>query len=177
MRLTVTDLVGRPGATRAVVDDVPRDAIGEEDWGAADQAVGDPVSFDIHLDSVVEGILVRGTITFRLTLPCGRCLEPQNTEVVADVTELFVDPKRTDDPDDVEPGYELIDDNTAIDVTTLVRDAVLIDLPIRVLCRDDCAGLCAQCGADLNSTDCGHRRVPDVDPRWAALSKVSLPPD
>jgi uncharacterized protein len=177
VRLTVTDLVGRPGTSRAVVDDLPRDAFGEESWGPAAEYVGDPISLDVHLDSVVEGILVRGTITFALTLPCGRCLEPQHTQLVAEVMELFVDPDRADDADDIEPGYVLIDDMTAIDLTTLVRDALLIDLPIRVLCRDDCAGLCAQCGADLNSTDCGHRHEPDVDPRWAALTNVSLPPE
>jgi uncharacterized protein len=52
-----------------------------------------------------------------------------------------------------------------------VREAVLLDLPLAPLCRPDCAGLCPECGADLNAGDCGHR--PNAtDPRWTALDDL-----
>jgi ribosomal protein L32 len=116
---------------------------------------------DLHLDAVVEGILVRGTLGFRVALPCARCLEPQELAFEVDVAELFVDPTKRDERDEEDPGYELVDDLTAIDLTTLVRDALLIDLPVRVLCREDCQGLCPVCGADRNQ----HRLRPPPRPR------------
>ncbi|MEX0869279.1 MAG: DUF177 domain-containing protein, partial [Nitriliruptoraceae bacterium] len=112
-----------------------------------------------------------------VTLTCGRCLTPLDRDVVADVTELFIDPDKYADDDEVDAGYEIVDDHTAIDISTLVRDALIIDLPYRVLCREDCAGLCVVCGTDLNETDCGHRRTAEADPRWAALADLTLPPE
>ena len=72
-------------------------------------------------------------------------------------------------------GYEIVDDLTAIDLSTLIRDAVLMDLPVRVLCREDCQGLCPVCGTDRNREDCGHRPEAAPDPRWAKLAELDLP--
>jgi uncharacterized protein len=177
VRVNVVDLVGHPGATRAVHDVVALDEFGDDPWGTAEGLVRDPVTLDLHLDSVVEGILVRGTVIFELVMPCARCLVDQQHRVEASVTELFMDPARIEpDDDELDPGYELVDDLTGLDLSALVRDALLIDLPIRVLCRDDCAGLCPTCGVDRNREDCGHRDAATVDPRWAALSELRLPP-
>lgn len=176
MRVPVTDLVGQPGTTRPLAVAVGRDAFGEAPWGPADEALQDPLELDLHLDSVVEGILVRGAISVGLELPCARCLAPQRVERTLNVAELFADPtKREDDADEDDPGYELIDDRTALDLSTMVRDAVVIELPTRVLCHDDCAGLCPECGADRNVTDCGHGDAPLADPRWAKLAELDLP--
>jgi len=176
VRVVVTDIVGRPGSTHPLQERVPTVDFGG-DWGPADGMLDDTVDLDLHLDSVVDGILVRGTVSFGVTLACARCLKPLPTRIDAHVTELFVDPARDhDDEDDVEPGYELLDDLTAIDLSTLVRDALLIDLPIRVLCRADCAGLCPECGAELDAGDCGHGGQDGIDPRWAALADLDLPP-
>jgi uncharacterized protein len=71
-----------------------------------------------------------------------------------------------------EPGYELIDDATAIDLSTLVRDALIIDLPVRTLCGDACRGLCPVCGANRNLHDCGHGGQATTDPRWAPLADL-----
>lgn len=175
MRLTVTGLVGHPGETRAVRRDVPADAFGPDPWGHAEGAIADAVELDLHLDAVVEGVLVRGTLGFTLDLACARCLAVQRRHVDVDVAELFTDPARRDPDEDDEPGYELLDDLTSIDLSTLARDALLVDLPVRVLCRDDCQGLCVTCGADRNQVDCGHRPGDAPDPRWAALADLDLP--
>ena len=136
----------------------------------------DPVELDLHLDAVVEGILVRGTLGFRVELRCARCLVPQRLEYLVEVAELFQDPtKRDDDDDEADPGYELIDDLTALDLSTLARDALIVDLPVRVLCHEDCRGLCVECGADRNLTDCGHQPEEAPDPRWAKLADLDLP--
>lgn len=178
MRVSITEIVDQPGATRPVEVVVPADEFGSDPWGTADGAILDPVELDLHLDSVVDGILVRGELVFHLDLACGRCLEPQRVERRVTVAELFLDPaKRIEEEDEDEPGYELLDDRTAIDLTTMVRDALIIDLPMRTLCREDCQGLCPTCGVDRNQTDCGHRQDAGTDPRWAALADLDLPND
>ncbi|MBS3942116.1 MAG: DUF177 domain-containing protein [Actinobacteria bacterium] len=154
---------------------MPVGEFGDDGWGAAEGAFRDDIDLDLDLDAVVEGILVRGTVGADLQLPCGRCLVPQDVRVDSDVAELFVDPAKREDDDEDDPGYELIDDRTAIDLSVMVRDALLIDLPVRVLCREDCQGLCEECGADRNLGDCGHRPDEAPDPRWAKLADLDLP--
>lgn len=177
MRVPVTGLVDHPGETRALTRAVPPTTFGDEPWGVVGHAVEDPVELDLHLDAVVEGILVRGRLRFHLEQPCGRCLVPQPLDLDVTVAELFTDPARRDPDDEDDPGYELIDDATALDLTTLVRDALLIDLPVRTICREDCAGLCPVCGGDRNHTDCGHTESGSADPRWSKLAELDLPPE
>jgi uncharacterized protein len=174
VRVPVTDLVGHPGVTRAVTRALPVGEFGDDPWGPAEGAVRGDVAMDLHLDAVVEGILVRGTVGVDLELPCARCLEPQPVHLDVEVAELFVDPAKRED-DDEDPGYELVDDSTAIVLDTMVRDALLVDLPVRVLCDDACQGLCPTCGTDRNRTDCGHGLADDPDPRWAKLAELDVP--
>jgi len=179
VRVGVVGLVGHPGETRALVDDVAVDAFGEGSWGPLDGAVVDPVHLDLHLDAVVEGILVRGSVSATLALECHRCLAPTTLVREVAVADLFIDPARHD-PDEgieVEEGYELLDRTTALELDTLVRDALVIDLPVRILCRPECLGICAECGADRATTDCGHAPQELGDPRWGALADLRLPPD
>ena len=175
MRVPVVELVGQPGETRELTRAVPPDAFGEDPWGPTITAVHGRVELALHLDSVVEGILVRGTIGYEIELACARCLTAKHEHVQCQVAELFVDPLKREEGEEDDPGYELLDDNTAIDLSTLARDSLLIDLPVRVLCVEDCLGLCEHCGADRNVADCGHRPGQEPDPRWAKLTELDLP--
>jgi len=175
VRVPVIELVGNPGATRELTRAAGADEFGDEVWGPAEGALRGDIQLALHLDAVVEGILVRGSIGADLELPCSRCLAPQQVHVDSDVAELFVDTAKREDDDEDDPGYELLDDRTAIDLTTIVRDALLVDLPVRVLCREDCQGLCEVCGADRNAQDCGHRPDDMPDARWAKLADLDLP--
>ena len=67
--------------------------------------------------------------------------------------------------------YQL--DEDALDLLPLVRDVLLLELPTAPLCREDCAGICPQCGADWNTTAC-ECRTNEPDPRWAALRSLEL---
>ena len=178
MRVPVADLVGNPGDTRDLTRAVPPSSFGEEPWGPTITAIHGDVDLELHLDAVVEGILVRGRLGLEVELACARCLTPKHESLAVHVAELFVDPtKRSEDDDEDEPGYELIDGLTAIDLSTMARDAVVLGLPVRVLCRTDCQGLCPRCGTDRNQTDCGHRPGDEPDPRWAKLAELDLPAD
>jgi uncharacterized protein len=175
VRVPITGLVDHPGETRAFDAAVDAEEFGGEPWGPAEGRLEDPVLVDLHLDAVVEGVLVRGTLGFTLELPCARCLAAQRIVREVEVAELFVDPAKREEDEEPEPGYELVDDRTAIDLSTMARDALLIDLPVRVLCREDCQGLCPRCGADRNVVDCGHQAGDEPDPRWNKLADLDLP--
>lgn len=177
MRVAIVDLVDHPGQTRELRRAVPASAFGTEPWGPTVERVHDPVELDLHLDAVVEGLLVRGAIDVRVEVACGRCLATVEQPLACTVMELFTDPARREEGEEDDPGYELLDDRTAIDLSTLARDAVVIGLPVQVLCRPDCQGLCPTCGVDRNHEDCGHGDEPVGDPRWAALADLDLPAD
>lgn len=126
---------------------------------------GSEIGLSIKLESVVEGIWVSGTADVELTGECSRCLTPLDDAATLDLQELFYYPGR-----DAEEDASFVVDER-IDLEPLVRDAVVLDLPFTPVCRDDCAGLCTSCGANLND-DPDHHHDDQVDPRWAVLSDV-----
>lgn len=177
MRVSVTDLVGKPGQTRSLRRDVtPQELAETGELGPAEGAVTDDLTVDLQLEAVVEGILVTGAVDVDLGLPCARCLQVQHDEQTIAVAELFVDPRkaREDEDDDT---YLIEQDMAHLDLGPLLRDAVVMEVPVRTLCREDCAGLCPMCGANRNDHDCGHRPDAGEDPRWAKLKQLQLPPD
>jgi uncharacterized protein len=134
---------------------------------------GSPIDIDLRLEAVMEGVLVTGTADADLDGECSRCLEPIEDTIHVDLQELFV----YDDHDDRGSRPDDLDDDVSrlegdlIDLEPLLRDAVVLALPFQPLCRDDCPGLCAECGARL-ADDPDHRHDAPIDPRWAALGDV-----
>lgn len=158
--------------------EVHREVPATKGWGAGLARVpeGSDVDLDLRLESVVEGVLVSGTVRARVDAECARCLEPVSWDEFADIQELFVYPPQdargrrvgveVDDEEDAPPVIE----DDLIDLEATVRDAVVLRLPIAPLCREDCPGLCVECGA-LLASDPGHRHEVQ-DPRWAALEAL-----
>jgi uncharacterized protein len=123
-----------------------------------------PVTVDAEVESVVEGLLVSGTVRARARLQCVRCLGDLTEELAVEVRELFaLDPAAAEDE-----GYAVLA-GESLPLDTLARDALVLAFPAAPLCRPDCAGLCPECGADRNQVDCGHAGAAD-DPRWAPLT-------
>jgi DUF177 domain-containing protein len=124
---------------------------------------------DVRLESVTEGVLATGTVTGTVTGECGRCLTGFTEELAVDFVELFAYPnsatEETTDPDEV-PRLE----GDHLDLEPVVRDAVVLSLPLTPLCRPDCGGLCPQCGERLDELPEDHTHV-QLDPRWAALAE------
>jgi uncharacterized protein len=149
------------------------------------------VEVDVVLTSIDGGVEVAGTVRSQWTAECRRCLRPVGGDVVAEVREIYrpvapasvaairggsgaaakgaagVESTSSDDLD--EETYPLGADH--LDLLPLARDAVLLNLPLAPLCREDCVGLCPTCGADLADGDCGCEE-PSGDPRWAALDAL-----
>lgn len=126
---------------------------------------GSALVLELRLESVSEGVLVSGTAQVVLAGECARCLEPLTDSLEVDVQQLYVYPGHENDADDDEIG-RLVDE--CVDLEPLLRDAVVLALPLAPVCRADCPGLCPQCGVRLADVgpDHGHD---EVDPRWAAL--------
>ena len=125
---------------------------------------GADLELDVRLESVLEGVLASGSARARTTGECVRCLDPIVGDVEAEFRELFGYPDRVLDEEDT--ASELLVDGDLIDLEQAVRDAVVLALPQAPLCRDDCPGLCSQCGARL-ADDPRHAHS-TTDPRWAA---------
>jgi uncharacterized protein len=168
--LKVADLVDAPGTSRRVDLDVPA----PEGFELPLVELREPLRLRGVVESVVDGLLVRGELSAEVAASCARCLEPVTEVVTTDVTELFADPSRTpaEDLAELDEGYEIRDGQ--IDLDALLRDALAPALPARPLCREDCRGLCAECGQNRNEGDCDCAET-DADPRWAALEGLSLP--
>lgn len=141
--------------------------------GGAELRVGDTrvaegaeVEVDAELRSVDGGIEVAATVAAPWAGECRRCLRPVEGVLEAGVRELYRPRRPGERPDEDEETYPL--SGELLDLAPLVRDAILLELPIAPLCRPDCAGLCPTCGAALEDGDCGCPPAAS-DPRWAVL--------
>jgi uncharacterized protein len=134
---------------------------------------GSDLDLDMRLESVSEGVLLSGTSRVLLTGECARCLEPLTADLEVDIQQLYVYPGHEIDAEDDETG-RLVDDY--IDLEPLLRDAVVLALPLAPVCRDDCPGLCPTCGVRLADVEPGHRHD-RVDPRWDVLRAAGLTDD
>lgn len=164
--LNVADLIDRPGASRRL--DLLLTALDDLQLQLAE--VTGPLELSGVVESVVDGLLVRATLTAPLRMSCARCLVALTEPVETDVVELFA---AADDPHaELEPGYTYA--NGVLDLDALLRDALVPAVPLRSLCTEDCRGLCPECGSDRNESVCGCMEN-TTDSRWAALEGLRLP--
>jgi uncharacterized protein len=163
--LDTRELGRRPGSQRQTAFTAPAPA----DLGIEVLRVpeGSPVALDLRLEAVMEGVLVTGTATAELTGECVRCLEPLRDDVEVDVQELFVYEESDTATDTEEEDVSRLEGDL-LDLEPLLRDAVVLALPFQPLCREDCPGLCTECGARL-ADDPDHQHDDAIDPRWSAL--------
>ncbi len=160
--LDTHDLARGAGQMMTVRDSAPAPAgIGIEMIGVPE---GSPIELELAMQSVVEGVLVSGTAEVEVAGQCSRCLEPVEDTVQIDVQELYV--YETSEATE-EEAHRL--EGELIDLEPVVRDAVVLELPFQPLCKADCAGLCPDCGANLND-DPEHEHEENTDPRWSALT-------
>jgi uncharacterized protein len=162
------ELGRRAGALREYRRSVPAPAgLGLDLVGVPE---GAPLVLEVRLESVIEGVLVTGTVTAPITGQCGRCLDPISDELQVDVCELFAYPdSASDETTEQDEVYRV--NGERLDVEPVVRDAVVLGLPWTPVCRPDCAGLCPTCGQRLDDLPPGHAHE-TIDPRWAALERM-----
>jgi uncharacterized protein len=167
--LDTRELPRRPGALRTLQRVVPAPAdLGLELIGVPE---GADLSLDLRLESVSEGVLVSGTVTGPMEGECGRCLRPITGSLAVTIQELYAYAHSTTDEttDEDEVGRMQGD---LIDLEPALRDAVVLALPTNPLCREDCPGLCPECGVHWDDLPADHSHQ-QVDPRWAGLSQLT----
>lgn len=166
--LDTRELPRRPGALRTVKRVVPAPA----DLGLEMIAVpeGADLSLDLRLESVSEGVLVSGTVSGPVQGECGRCLRPITDSLAVTIQELYAYANSVTEATTDEDEIGRLQDDL-IDLEPALRDAVVLALPTNPLCRQDCPGLCPECGGRWDELPAGHGHQ-QVDPRWAGLSKL-----
>ena len=138
------------------------------------------VQGEVRLMRTDRGILAKGILHTEVELTCSRCLSLFSCPVTLNIEEEYF--PTTDvvsgawAPLPEEPGCFSIDEHHILDLAEAIRQYVLLVIPMKPLCREDCAGLCPHCGHNLNhgACDCPHQ---DADPRWSELSKLALASD
>jgi uncharacterized protein len=145
---------------------------------------GADIQLDLRLESVMEGVLVTGTARAPLTGECVRCLEPVESEIEAGFQEMYSYPDADDRTgghraaeagDDAEEEDTLFLEGDLLTLEPVLRDAVVLELPPQPVCREDCPGLCPQCGERLADDPDHHHEVVDI--RWAALQEFTTSGD
>jgi uncharacterized protein len=150
--------------------------------------VGADVALEVRFEAVSEGVLATGTAIAPLAGECARCLAPLTSSVTASFQELYLYADGRHDKHDKHEKHDRYDkndeqeeqdagelyhlDGDLLDLEPAFRDAVVLALPMSPLCREDCPGLCAECGAPLADAGPGHRHDAAADPRWAALKQL-----
>jgi uncharacterized protein len=175
------ELGRRPGSMRTLQRTVP--APGDLGIDLVGVPAGADLELDLRLEAVMEGVLVSGTATAPLAGECGRCLEAVSDELTVDLQELYsYDAEAGRAPRGGGPaGAPEEDEETArmegdlLDLEPVLRDAVVLALPLTPLCREDCSGLCADCGTrldDLPDDERDQHRHDAPDPRWGGLASL-----
>jgi uncharacterized protein len=124
---------------------------------------GTAMVIDARFESVMDGVLVTATIELPVAAECGRCLDPIDLELRVPIQELY---SYVPDPEDDEASTL---DGDVLDLESVVRDAVVLELPMNPLCDPDCEGLCPGCGARMADVEPDHSHG-EVDPRWSKLA-------
>ncbi|MEX1281415.1 MAG: DUF177 domain-containing protein [Acidimicrobiia bacterium] len=156
-RYLVSDLLARPGSHR------------DEDVAVPVRLSSDSVTVDgvatgrLRIEAAGAVIVVRGSVAVPATITCSRCLVEFEGELVTDLTATYGDP---DDPD-----ARPISGDGRIDLAEAVHEELAMVMPAAPVCREDCRGLCAVCGSDLNVDPCDGHEEPSSSP-FAALEDL-----
>jgi uncharacterized protein len=165
LAISISRLGRRPGSMTTVRQVVPSPSRIGLDLVGIDE--GADLDLDLRLEAVSEGVLVTGTVAGATSGECARCLTPITGHVEIDLTELFAYPDSTTDATtDEDEIARVVDD--LVDLEQPIVDAVGLELPLSPLCREDCPGLCPQCGVALATAGSRHHHdlieAPGSDP-------------
>jgi uncharacterized protein len=128
--------------------------------GAATVPAGEIIELNLRLESVHDGILATGEVDSTAMADCSRCLEPLKLAVEVDFQELFAYSLEQED--------DFLVQDEKIDLEQAITDAVVLSLPFKPVCSEDCLGLCSECGVKM-AEDPEHVHQAQNDSRWSEL--------
>ena len=125
----------------------------------------------ITLARTQNGIRALVELRAKIEAECDRCLEPYQQELNTSFEEIFTFENRPLSEDET-----IIPEDGNLDFETLIREYLILDMPVKQICRPECKGLCSVCGQNLNENDCGHSSAAPVSQRTLAdfISKDQL---
>ncbi|MBX6396534.1 MAG: DUF177 domain-containing protein [Alicyclobacillaceae bacterium] len=166
MKLFLQDLRGRPEGVEV------RERVALEDVTRRDRSLAalEPVDVEVRAHEVSGVYHVRGTLRTRAAYRCSRCLNEFWEPLETTFEERFVRGAKRSPEDQAEEEPSPVEGDE-VDLRPYVEQAVLLALPWRPLCDPECAGLCPECGANLNEGPCGCSSQA-IDPRWEKLGDV-----
>lgn len=137
----------------------------------------DVVKVEAKLTKGIAQIDVEGRISGKIEVECNRCLQPVETNLEFPFDAAFVTAENYTQEKEAQLRVDDLEvavfEGDKIDLTELVREQILLNLPTQIFCHEDCKGLCQKCGANLNLIDCNCKEE-KIDPRWSALKKLKL---
>lgn len=144
--------------------------------GGLDFAIADGVHYDLLLTNTGEGILLTGTARCVAQTPCARCLEPTSLGLSGEVEGYFAFEEDSSVEGYEDDEFEFVGPEGTFDIAPAILAALVHATPFVVLCKEDCAGLCVKCGANLNDGPCACAEEDDVDPTnpFAVLKGLDL---
>ena len=146
----------------------------DELWEGANLALTEPVAAEARGRLMPSGqVLVEGTLKGVLAAECRRCLSEMTVPFAQEFTTVFANPGEAGADGDGGEVREIPVGVAALNLRPVVREELMLHLPRYTVCRDDCAGLCANCGTDLNVDICDCT-ASERDPRWDTLRAVNL---
>ena len=154
----VNDLTRRPGQMNELELDI--ELASPMGQGAATVPAGEIVELNLRLESVHDGILATGEVDSTALADCSRCLEPLKLAVEVDFQELFAYSLEQED--------DFLVQDEKIDLEQAITDAVVLSLPFKPVCSEDCLGLCSECGVKM-AEDPEHVHQAQNDSRWSEL--------
>lgn len=125
-----------------------------------------PLTGKFQATRTSEGVYISGKLCSDFKTECVRCLDEVIVPMTIELDELFYYPPHT-----APIGANVIGENGFIDLSPLVRELSLLEVPTQSLCQPNCQGLCMECGANLNEGDCGCEEE-DINPKMAVLKKI-----
>ena len=148
-----------------------------EDLNPVDERVklGGPARVNGKIRLAGNEVFVNGHVDTQAQVECDRCLKPVEIPVSADfeleyITGSEYESSGVAELTEAEMSVSVFD-GEAVDVDEIVKEQILLSVPTRMLCREDCKGICPQCGTDRNTGEC-NCVTEEIDPRWAALKNL-----
>ncbi|MBV4418046.1 DUF177 domain-containing protein [Clostridium tyrobutyricum] len=163
MKMDISDLLNKEIFTKKLDIVLKEDSFYD---GKEYSGILTPIMLLANLEKTDHMITLNGKVSGVLELTCSRCLKKFAHAINININERFTDKKIVDCDEDIffiNDGY--------IDITQIIENNIILALPIKRLCKENCKGLCPKCGTNLNDSTCNCKEN-DIDPRWEKLKDM-----